>query len=59
MQMMTFQGMLGVFILLGISGLLGLVIMIIERIYASAKKNGREKQVRETTSEWCFEIQST
>ena len=56
MQMMTFQGMLGVFILLGISGVLGLVIMIIERIYASAKNNGKEKQARETRNLWCFEL---
>jgi len=48
--MMTFQGMLGVFILLVISGGVGFLIMIIEWIYASAKDGGNGTQVRATTS---------
>ena len=39
---MTVQSMLGVFILLGISIVAGFVIMIIERIYASAKEKHRQ-----------------
>ena len=39
---MTVQSMLGVFILLGISIIAGFVIMIIERIYASAKEKHRQ-----------------
>ena len=45
--MMTVQGMLGVFILLGISIVVGFVIMIVERIYASAKeKHEKVRQIR-------------
>ena len=47
--MMTFQGMLGVFILLAISVVVGFLIMIIEWIYASAKDAGKDKQVSATT----------
>ena len=39
---MTVQSMLGVFILLGISIIAGFVIMIIERIYVSAKEKHRQ-----------------
>lgn len=43
-QMMTVQGMLGVFILLGISIVVGFVIMIVERIYASAKEKHEKRR---------------
>lgn len=43
-QTMTVQSMLGVFILLGISIIAGFVIMIIERIYASAKEKHRQRR---------------
>ena len=46
MQMISFESMLGVFILLGMSGLLGFLIMIIEWIYASAKDSGKGIKVR-------------
>lgn len=41
---MTVQGMLGVFILLGISIVVGFVIMIVERIYASAKEKHEKRR---------------
>jgi len=52
-QMMTFQGMLGVFILLVISGGVGFLIMIIEWIYASAKDGGNGTQPRQTCCQAC------
>ena len=42
--------MLGVFILLGISVVMGFLIMIIEWIYASAKDGGNNIPVSTTTT---------
>ena len=44
-QKMSFQGMLGVFILLIISIMVGLFIMIVEWIYASAKDSRKQVKV--------------
>lgn len=45
MQKMSFEGMLGVFILLAISVMVGLFIMIIEWIYASARDSRKKVEV--------------
>lgn len=42
---MTLQGMLGVFILLVISVIIGLLLLIIEWIYASAKDSRKHVNV--------------
>ena len=42
---MTLQGMLGVFILLVISVIIGLLLLIIEWIYASAKDSRKQVNV--------------
>ena len=47
---MTLQGMLGVFILLVVSAMVGLFILIIEWIYASAKDSRKQVNVSRT----CF-----
>lgn len=48
MQKMTLQGMLGVFILLAISVMVGLFLLIIEWIYASAKDSRKQVNVSRT-----------
>ncbi|XP_078376048.1 glutamate receptor ionotropic, kainate 2-like isoform X2 [Oculina patagonica] len=52
-QKMSFQGMLGVFILLVISVLVGLFLMIVEWIYASAKDSRKQVKGRQTCCQAC------
>ena len=51
---MTLQGMLGVFMLLGISVMVGLLILIIEWIYASAKDSREKVNVSRTGFIMCL-----
>ena len=53
-QKMTLQGMLGVFMLLGISVMVGLLILIIEWIYASAKDSREKVNVSRTGFIMCL-----